>query len=160
MVPVIEDAFFAYSSATLRDPPRELASVGPDGFHPLSPTPKRALERLDEAVKRSTRAEPLAPSFSSSAASATTRRSARQVRLGGRLARRHRSHLIPPKSKTSPRTLTELQRSRTSKLYETLHGVNSFKTREEQMDVSVRGSAQRRDRGGSHERRCGPTGKI
>ena len=56
MVPVIEDAFFAYSSTQRFETRREelALQVGPDGFHPLlDDSLVSAFERLDEAVKRS-----------------------------------------------------------------------------------------------------------
>ena len=151
MVPIIEDAFFAYSSTqrleTRRD---ELAlQVGPDGFHPLSDDSLvSAFERLDEAVKRSD------PSGTTGTIILLKRgvgdnEGAVHVKCAWVGSSRAPSFVMistPRKSSTSPWTTNPSvprEVARIQRLYETLHGVKSFKTREEaHTDVSVRGSAK------------------
>lgn len=168
MVPVIEDAFFAYSSTQRFETRREelALQVGPDGFHPLlDDSLVSAFERLDEAVKRSD------PSGTTGTIILLKRgvgdnEGAVHVKcawVGDSRAVIARDFNPAQVEDLSEDHKPELPRevARIQKLYETLHGVNSFKTREEaHMDVSVRGSAQKKGSGGSPQANVRSDGKI
>ena len=168
MVPIIEDAFFSHSSTqpleTRRD---ELAlQVGPDGFHPLlDDSLVSAFERLDEAVKRSD------PSGTTATVILLKRgvgddEGAVHVKCAwvgdSRAVICHDfdpAQVVDLSVDHKPECPSEV--ARIQRLYESLHGVKSFKTREEaHTDVSVRGGVRNPRSGGSPRMEARRDGKI
>jgi serine/threonine protein phosphatase PrpC len=168
MVPVIEDAFFSHSSTQPLETRREELAfqVGPDGFHPLlDDSLVSAFERLDEAVKRSD------PSGTTATVLLLKRgvgdhEGAVHVKcawVGDSRAVICRdfdpAQVVDLSVDHKPECPSEV--ARIQQLYESLHGVKSFKTREEaHTDVSVRGGVRNPGPGGSPRMDARKDGKI
>ena len=164
MVPVIEDAFFAYSSTQrLRRLQEHTLSWSTDLSAPRRLPRERVRAPRRRAVKRSD------PSGTTGTIILLKRgigdnEGAVHVKcawVGDSRAVIARDFNPAQVEDISEDHKPELPRevARIQKLYETLHGVNSFKTREEAfMDVSVRDSLKE-DPEEARERRCAATGE-
>ena len=168
MVPVIEDAFFSLGSTQPLETRREelALQVGPDGFHPLlDDSLVSAFERLDEAVKRSD------PSGTTATVLLLKRgvgdhEGAVHVKCAwvgdSRAVICHDfdpAQVVDLSVDHKPECPSEV--ARIQRLYESLHGVKSFLTREEaHTDVSVRGGVRNPGPGGSPRMDARRDGKI
>ena len=168
MVPVIEDAFFSHGSTQPLETRREelALQVGPDGFHPLlDDSLVSAFERLDEAVKRSD------PSGTTATVLLLKRgvgdhEGAVHVKCAwvgdSRAVICHDfdpAQVVDLSVDHKPECPSEV--ARIQRLYESLHGVKSFLTREEaHTDVSVRGGVRNPGPGGSPRMDARRDGKI